>query len=110
MSKKWITLLLSAFVLSACSDRASLDNTEATEEIGGHEEWADLPEYPTLIDTIGNDDYSIKTVTDNQGKRILLLSDPTGTEKYKSIFIKDTNRLKIIKVDDDGEVFNEILD
>lgn len=110
MSKKWILMLLATFVLSACSDGAALDNTEATEEIAGHEDWADLPEYPALIDTIGNDNYSIKTVTDNQGKRILLLSDQSDTEQYKSIFIKDTNRLKIINVNDDGEVFNEILD
>lgn len=57
-------------------------------------------EYDALDDKIDNDiaDYQIDVVEDNPGKRVLLLKDENGELKYKSIFIKETNRLKITEI------------
>lgn len=56
-----------------------------------------------------NEYYNFQTVTDNEGKRILLLLDDEGTEQYKSIFIKKTKRLKIIDLANDREIFNDLI-
>ncbi|MUK90819.1 hypothetical protein GMD78_20935 [Ornithinibacillus sp. L9] len=52
--------------------------------------------------------YKQNKVTDNNGKRVLLILDDNGEKEYKTIFIKDTNCLKIIDLDD-GEIYNEII-
>ncbi|SFH58379.1 hypothetical protein [Pisciglobus halotolerans] len=45
-------------------------------------------------------------VTDNPNKRVILFED--GHEKaYKTIFIKNANRLKVIDLQGDGLVLNE---
>ncbi|MFF3099879.1 hypothetical protein [Viridibacillus arvi] len=83
---------------------------EQSKEKTNHEEWTSLPEYNYIIEQIDNKDYNFQTVTDNEGKRVLLLIDKNGVEQYKTIFIKNTSRLKIIKLDGEGQIFNEILD
>ncbi|MFL0365910.1 hypothetical protein [Bacillus sp. PK3_68] len=74
-----------------------------------HEEWSSLPEYNKIIEQIGDKDNRFQTVTDNEGKRILLIKDENGEEQYKTIFIKNTSRLKIIKVNGGGQIFNGTL-
>lgn len=54
------------------------------------------------------DHLQAKLVTDNDGKRVLLFVDNNGETKYKSIFVKKTNHLKIIKMDG-GLVYNGAL-
>lgn len=83
---------------------------EQSKEKTNHEEWTSLPEYNYIIEQIDNKEYNFQTVTDNEGKRVLLLIDKNGVEQYKTIFIKNTSRLKIIKLDGEGQIFNEILD
>ncbi|MGM0867885.1 MAG: hypothetical protein ACQEWF_24975 [Bacillota bacterium] len=80
-----------------------------TKESVNHEERNSLPEYKNIIEQINNIDYNFQTVTDNEGKRVFLLIDKNGVEQYKTIFIKNTSRLKIIKINE-GQIFNEILD
>ncbi|MBA9026128.1 hypothetical protein [Peribacillus huizhouensis] len=81
-----------------------------SKESAHHEEWASLPEYDSIMEQLDNNDYNFQTVTDNEGKRVLLLIDENGVEQYKTIFIKNTSRLKIIKINGEGQIFNEILD
>ncbi|QOV11472.1 hypothetical protein [Viridibacillus arvi] len=87
-----------------------LQENEQSKENTNHEEWTSLPEYNYIIEQIDNKEYNFQTVTDNEGKRVLLLIDKNGVEQYKTIFIKNTSRLKIIKLDGEGQIFNEILD
>lgn len=49
--------------------------------------------------------------TDNPNKRVILYSENDHEKKYKSIFIKDQKRLKIIELDgkDEGLIFNEVI-
>ncbi|MGE6369340.1 hypothetical protein ACQKDB_09415 [Planococcus kocurii] len=105
MTKKMIMVFIVALFLAACSDTAPPNETV----IAGHEEWASLPEYSTIIEEIEDGDYKFETVSDNQEKRILLLSDKEGVEQYKSIFIKNTDRLILTDIDDGGEIFNAVL-
>lgn len=79
------------------------------EENVSQDEWASLPEYNKIIEQIGDQDITFEMVTDNEGKRVLNILDKTGSIQYKSIFIKKTNRLKIINVHGDGQIFNDIL-
>ncbi len=73
-------------------------------------EWTSLPEYSKITEQIDNkDDIHFEKVTDTRDKRILLIIDENGTKLYKSIYIKNTNRLKIINIKDSGQIFNDVL-
>ncbi|MFE6168584.1 hypothetical protein [Viridibacillus arvi] len=87
-----------------------LQENEQPKENTNHEEWTLLPEYNKIIEQIDDKDYNFQTVTDNEGKRVLSLIDKNGVEQYKTIFIKNTSRLKIIKLHGEGQIFNEIID
>lgn len=129
MFKKSVPLLVIAFVLAACNTNDNGDEAAKNKEIienikepaqaGTHqnqtsgnpvlENEASLPELSIIMQQIDNEDYNFQTVTDNEGKRILLLVDDDGTEQYKSIFIKKTKRLKIIDIANDREIFNDLI-
>lgn len=135
MNKTVMTLLTAVLMLTACGDRPEEKSNKATKESEqsvqnvneqtdqqGNEqqegqnqleenpaqgEWTSLPEYEEIMKHVDEQDYTFKTVTDNENKRILLLINKNGREQYKTIFIKNDNRLKIIKIDGGGQVFNE---
>lgn len=126
MFKKLVSLLTVMFVLAAYSNNnEAAENKEisdskkeplqsdnfqnqASEDLVLEEENS-LPELPIITQQMDNEDYNFQTVTDNEGKRILLLLDDEGTEQYKSIFIKKTKRLKIIDLANDREIFNDLI-
>ncbi|MGM8213224.1 hypothetical protein ACLIBH_10580 [Virgibacillus sp. W0430] len=56
----------------------------------------------------GYADYSVNVVEDNPNKRIIVLQDENGKNRVKSIYIKKTNRLKVIEFDK-GLIFNEVI-
>lgn len=68
----------------------------------------DFLEYDTLDDVADVDHFNSEVVEDNPHKRIILLKDDNGQPQFKSIFVKDTNRLKIINLHD-GLEYNEII-
>ncbi|MEC2077421.1 hypothetical protein [Metabacillus fastidiosus] len=114
---KIMTLLTLSAVLTACSsdDIANKGNEkqEQKEEVNvgveTTEEWSSLPEYEKIMEVIDRNDYTFQTMTDNQGKRILFLTNNNGEKIYKTVFVKNEKRLKIIKVDGSGEIFNDII-
>ncbi|EPY07502.1 hypothetical protein PAALTS15_09334 [Paenibacillus alvei TS-15] len=81
-----------------------------SNESEDHKKWASLPEYNKIVEQIGSEDYEFETETDNKGKRVLLIADKDGNKQYKTIYIKNTKRLKIIKIKGEGLLFNGILD
>lgn len=85
-------------------------NNEPTEESTSQSVWSSLPEYDTIIREVDSQDDTFRTVTDNENERILLLTNQDGEEKYKTIFIKNTSRLKIIDIDGGGQLFNDVLE
>ncbi|WP_256762210.1 hypothetical protein [Cohnella sp. WQ 127256] len=127
MNKAVITLVAAAIMLTACNrnqadissdaqNQPSLqtevvqESKQPAKESTFHEEMSSLPEYDTIVQYIDKKEYTFRTVTDNESKRVLLLIDQDGKEQYKTIFIKNTSRLKIIQIDGEGQVFNDILD
>lgn len=87
-------------------------NAEAEDkatETNDLSEWTSLPEYNKIMEQIDNQNIHFEKVTDSTDKRILLIVDENGTKLYKSIFIKNTNRLKIISIKGNGQIFNDTL-
>ncbi|MDY0404151.1 hypothetical protein P5G51_000875 [Virgibacillus sp. 179-BFC.A HS] len=67
-----------------------------------------MPEYSVIKDQIAIDDYQLDVVEDNAHKRIIILKNKdTKHKEYKSIFIKDSGRLKIIQFHDNGLIYNK---
>ena len=64
-------------------------------------------EFKVVAQYIDIETYQGLVQTDNRGKRVILFEDSDGHERYKSIFIKHDNRLKIISFDDDGLLYND---
>ncbi|MCK1994791.1 hypothetical protein GW626_19480 [Peribacillus muralis] len=111
MYKSILALVVSATMLTACNhDLANEKPTEQKETKADPErnKWSSLPEYDEIIEQIGNEDYSFDKETDNADKRVFLI-EQNGTKRYKTIFVKKTNRLKIIKINGGGAIYDEII-
>lgn len=72
------------------------------------EEIDDFFEYDKLDDVAEADDFNAQVVENNIHKRVILLKDDNGQPQFKSIYVKDTNRLKVIDFNG-GLVFNQII-
>ena len=124
--KKLAIMLFSAFLLASCGSDA--DNTENTgsNDVEQHEDATTeevvqegsevkdktlqtLPEYATLTDFIDVNHYTITSQTENKGNRILVFANEEGEKEYKSIFVKNDQRLKIIDLVDDHLLFNDVI-
>ncbi|WP_284140629.1 hypothetical protein [Virgibacillus sp. LDC-1] len=86
---------------------------EADDDQGEEENEAEIDfdaflEYDNLDDVIDVDEDELVLVEDNDSKRVLLALDDNGQPRYKSIFVKETNRHKVIDLRN-GEIFNGIL-
>lgn len=87
------------------------DVIELTKESATTVKKDDRSSYPELdviakqIDKV--QDYKIQTVIDHKGKRILLFVDQNGKKQYKTIFVKNTHRLKIIELN--GGLFLQVF-
>lgn len=57
-----------------------------------------LPEYATIAPQVDLSKYSLRMVEDNTNKRVILVSDANGIMKYKTIYIKKTGLVKVIKL------------
>lgn len=82
---------------------------EDAKENNKQSQWTSLPEYNKIIEQIGDNDVTFEMETDNEGKRVLNILDEDSNIEYKSIFIKNTNRLKIINVKRGKKIFNGTL-
>lgn len=67
-----------------------------------------LPEFSTMIQQIDVANLKMRVVEENRGKRVILLMNDNDQPKYKSIYIKEQQRLKIIDFKG-GLVFDEKL-
>lgn len=57
---------------------------------------AELEEYGIITSYIDVDHFTGQIVEDHQGKRLLLFSNQHGQPRYKSIYIKNNQQVKII--------------
>ncbi|GKV55319.1 hypothetical protein NCCP2222_12660 [Sporosarcina sp. NCCP-2222] len=67
-----------------------------------------LPEYATLTSKVDVASYKAAVVEDNFNKRVIVLKDDNGREQFKSIFVKETNTLKIIDTKG-GQIFYGVI-
>lgn len=72
----------------------------------------EYPEYKIFRDEVPEADQLEGFVEeDNSNKRIILFSDESDIEKYKTIYIKHENKLKIISLNDDEKpIFHDVID
>lgn len=119
---KWTIVLITAgMLLVGCSDDAAEKNSKAEEEEKpnetdqlkdelSEEEAAKLPEYNIIRKQIGDGSYKIVIIANNEETRILHFLNVQGELlQYKSVFVKETNRLKIINTKGEGIVFNQVI-
>ncbi|KMY54229.1 hypothetical protein AC623_10030 [Bacillus sp. FJAT-27231] len=122
MKKMMMSFCIATLMLAACSNEEEKRNRGAIKEkeqpvqhketaqqgkeSQGQKEWTSLPEYEEIMKHIHDQEYIFETVTDNENKRILLLANKNGEKQYKTVFIKQDNRLKVIKINGGGQVFN----
>lgn len=88
------------------TDETSADisqNSEAENDV------VDFEEGDALQDTIDLEGLTMETATDNPNKRVLLFSNDERQKEYKSVFIKQKKRLKIIDIKNDDLLLNEEL-
>ncbi|HLR10144.1 MAG TPA: hypothetical protein VK120_02030 [Sporosarcina sp.] len=81
-------------------------NASTNEQIGEHEPVVskyndvstiqNLAEYKTLNDMMAINHFEPEIVEDTVDKRVIILKNRDGEEKYKSIYMKQSNRLKVV--------------
>lgn len=90
--------------------QASVQNTSTSSSIQSGERASStdikkLPEYETLKANIDLSNYKPGITEDNANKRVILLKDDNGRNRYKSVYIKREKRLKIVDFQG-GLIFN----
>src|SRR5699024_8909641 len=84
------------------SDEKDSGESEIVDEKETKDE--DIEEYSVIEEHIDLNKYEMDVKEDNSHKRIILYE----TKEYKSIFLKDQDRLKIIQFNH-GQIFNEVI-
>jgi len=90
---------------------AKEDATPAPEvkpEQPGQGAISSLPEYETLTSKVDVANYNASVVEDNANKRVIVLQDQNNRVQFKSIFVKNTNTLKIIDTKG-GQIFYGVI-
>lgn len=92
-------------------DSASNDDEETdTKSKPKKEGSTSFPESKVLAEEINMESLEAEIKTDNPNNRVMILKDEDGNEKYKSVYIKEKNRLKIISLNDEGQIFNKVIE
>ncbi|MYL58608.1 hypothetical protein GLW20_13965 [Virgibacillus halodenitrificans] len=93
-------------ILEDAEDSDSQEDQTVEEE---SVEIDDFVEFDIVEEQTGVDEDNMKVVENNPYKRVLLITNENGQQQFKSIFVKETNRLKIIDFQN-GLLFNEVID
>lgn len=114
--KKLLVAMVGLSLLAGCSDGQEkatdgtlTGNSSKAELPKQNQVLKDFPEFPILDDIIDLQVYVADIETDNKGSRIIFFEDSDGNKTYKSVFVKDENYLKVIQLNDEGILYNEIL-
>ncbi len=114
MYKSIMAFAASAAMLTACNSdlpnekEKPKQEQKETETSPEKNKWSSLPEYDEIIEQIGKEDYTFNKETDNDDKRVFLIN-LNGEKQYKTVYIKKTKRLKIIKINGGGDIYDEII-
>ena len=97
MRKLMLAAAFSTMMIAGCSATANNSDLNA------------FPEYNNLTEYIDIENVSSEIVEDNTGERVILFKDDSGEVQYKSIFVKETDRHKIVQTDGPN-LFNDVID
>ncbi|MCM3113403.1 hypothetical protein [Lederbergia lenta] len=86
-----------------------MDKNETSKNISVENKTDKLPEYSIISTHVDMEHLNAKVVEDNHNKRVILIIDDNGQSKFKSIYVKNTNRLKLIDFEG-GLVFDQNLE
>src|SRR5699024_7444385 len=85
-------------------DEKSDDNSKEKSDL------AQYDEYNVVSSKIKDiDSYPARVETHNPNTRVILFGEDNGQKDYKSIFVKRENRLKIIDLKKDNQIYNDII-
>lgn len=85
------------------------EESTSETETKGNSEIADFEEASVIEDEIDVSELDVKVEADNDNKRVILFTDGNRAV-YKTIFIKNDQRLKIIDINDnEGQIYNEVI-
>lgn len=90
------------------ADTSKAEEKVQVSESGSQGNYSDFAEFNNLKTNVDLSKYQIQVVEDNPHTRIIILRDDNGHEQFKSIFVKDTGRHKIVGYDK-GLISNKIL-
>lgn len=106
-------------LLSAClgntDDKSKKENTDGTgsitlEETGITEDTLQkFPEYETFKKNIDLQTYHAQMKNESNEKREIVFLNDKQKEIYKSTYIKETKRIKIIKLSDEKVLVDQVL-
>ena len=97
--------------------KATADNTSASEQKVKNEQHEtqteekdtnDFHEYDALNKVVDLNEFTIEEVEDNQSKHVIILKDDQNMPQFKSIYVKNKDRLKVVDFDK-GVIFNQAL-
>ncbi len=107
---KQLALLIGAvLLLTACSLGTGDDEGNSNETNETEQNQADYLELTYIDEKIDIDEYDFEVETDNEGTRVLFFTSD-DKKYYKSIFVKNDQRLKLIAIDQEGKpLINEVI-
>ncbi|HLR23075.1 MAG TPA: hypothetical protein VK100_05045 [Pseudogracilibacillus sp.] len=100
------------FTMKATADNTSASETKVKNE--QHEtqteekDTNDFHEYDALKKVVDLNEFTIEEVEDNQNKHVIILKDDQDMPQFKSIYVKNKDRLKVVDFDK-GVIFNQAL-
>src|SRR5699024_6033558 len=100
------------FTMKATADNTSASETKVKNE--QHEtqteekDTNDFHEYDALNKVVDLNEFTIEEVEDNQNKHVIILKDDQDMPQFKSIYVKNKDRLKVVDFDK-GVIFNQAL-
>lgn len=84
-------------------------NVEMSQVKQREEHVQHLPEFEVIDEQVDADNFEVEIVENNQHTRVIIVTVQESHEKYKSVYVKDTNVLKIIDLNQ-GLVFQGMIE
>lgn len=85
-----------SYVANANQSESSIGTEPITSKYNEASTIQNLAEYKALNDIMAINHFEPEIVEDTMDKRIIILKSSDGEAKYKSIYVKRTNRLKVV--------------
>ncbi|WP_079474095.1 hypothetical protein [Marinococcus halophilus] len=102
MMKLTIAIVLTVGLIAACGENEEKDTSFFAEN-----DWAELD---VVEKEIGSDFESINVENKEGNSRVIIYAN-NGNPEYKSIYILDEERLKIVSIGEQGEdqIYNDVI-